>query len=140
MTRAARRFLALPAAERALLVRAVLLLAAVRLGLSVLPLGALEGRTSRNAVRAAGRRVSAARIGWAVETAGRYVPGATCLVRALAAVRLAARHGHASHLRIGVRKGGAGAFEAHAWVESGGAVLTGGSAREGFRSLQAVRG
>jgi len=47
---------------------------------------------------------------------------ATCLERSLALWWLLARRGVASQLRIGVRKTGE-KFEAHAWVEHGGAAI-----------------
>lgn len=47
---------------------------------------------------------------------------ATCLQRSLALWWLLARRGVATQLRIGVRKAGE-KFEAHAWVEHGGAAI-----------------
>jgi hypothetical protein len=82
-------------------------------------------RLRRKPHLAARAGADAARIGWAVCVASRFVPRATCLVRALAAHRLLAAHGHDSELRIGVAKGGAAGFAAHAWVECGGAVVVG---------------
>lgn len=55
----------------------------------------------------------------AVDSAARFVPGATCLARSLAARSL----GHPSRVLLGVsREGG---FSAHAWIEGtdGGAHL-----------------
>jgi len=52
---------------------------------------------------------------WAVAAAARRIPGATCLVQALALQRLLAQSGHRSQLRIGVDKAGA-EFDAHAWL------------------------
>jgi hypothetical protein len=46
----------------------------------------------------------------------------SCLVVSLALWWLLARQGIASELRVGIRKDG-GTFEAHAWVECGGATL-----------------
>ncbi len=60
---------------------------------------------------------------WAVTIAGRYVPGATCLVQALVAERVLKRAGHPALLRIGVSN--QPGFRAHAWVESNGKVLLG---------------
>jgi hypothetical protein len=70
---------------------------------------------------------TAARVSWAVERAGRFVPGATCLVRALAAQAMLAREGAASTLCFGVGRGGGGnEFRAHAWLECAGRVVVGG--------------
>ena len=65
------------------------------------------------------------RLTWAVLAAAALVPKSTCLVRALAAQRLFARHGHASHLHIGVAQSVEEGFAAHAWLEYRGAVLVG---------------
>ncbi len=62
----------------------------------------------------------------AIERAGRQIPGASCLPRALAGYVLLARHGHESQLRIGVRAPSDGLFAAHAWLEQDGEVLVGG--------------
>jgi hypothetical protein len=37
------------------------------------------------------------------------------------------RHGHQSILRIGIARSQSGEFQAHAWVESNGMVVIGGS-------------
>ena len=69
---------------------------------------------------------SPARVGWAVRTAGRYVPrGGNCMAQALTAHVLLRRMGHPSRLRLGVARGAARPFEAHAWIESGAAVPVG---------------
>jgi hypothetical protein len=57
----------------------------------------------------------------AVERAGRYVPGATCLTRSLALAWMLRGSGVAAEVRIGVKT--AGGFGAHAWVENGGVAL-----------------
>ena len=65
---------------------------------------------------------------WAVRTASRCVPAATCLAQALAAFVLMARRGHPVRVCIGVARGDGGRLEAHAWVESGGRIVFGGLA------------
>jgi hypothetical protein len=107
--------------DRNLLCAAWLSLVRARIAVSVLPLPRLR-RTPPCAARPG---ADPARIAWALTVASRFVPRATCLVRALAAHRLLAKHGHASGLRIGVAKSGAAGFAAHAWVEYGGTVLVG---------------
>ena len=80
------RFLQLPAADRKLLVLAGALLLAVRLGLWLLPFRVVR-RLALGAA-AAGERPACLRperIAWAVATAARLGPGATCLPRALVA-------------------------------------------------------
>jgi hypothetical protein len=66
------------------------------------------------------------RVSWAVRAASRFVPGASnCLVRALATQALLGKYGYGSELQIGVRKAGDGGLAAHAWLESGGAIVIG---------------
>jgi transglutaminase superfamily protein len=121
------RFVALPPAERRLILAAAGILAAIRIGLWALPFRWVQG-----AIRAPGNRrprdggPPVERIVWAVGAADRLVPRTTCLVRALAAQALLARRGHASQLRLGVAGGSGRAFEAHAWLERDGRVLIGG--------------
>jgi hypothetical protein len=73
-----------------------------------------------------------------VEVAARRVPRATCLVRALAAQALLARHGHPSQLRLGVARGADRAFEAHAWLERDGQILIGGGPEGRYVPLPAL--
>src|SRR2546422_4817038 len=83
-----RKFLALPAPERRVLLAATLLLPTVRLALSILPFRTMRRLVTRLArARNDGPLASPpspARVGWAVRTAGRYVPsGGDCLAQAL---------------------------------------------------------
>jgi hypothetical protein len=136
----------LPAAERWLLVKAALLLAAIRLGLGLLPFHTLRRLVAEVAEAPTGwlqeaDRSSADRIVWAVEAAGRHLPGAgTCLTQALAAQVLLARRGHPGLLHIGVVKGEEGKLEAHAWLESRGRIVIGGSELERFTPLVTLEG
>jgi hypothetical protein len=76
--------------------------------------------------------VSAERVVWAVKAASKRTVGpTTCLVEALAAQAVLAAHGHAAKLRLGVARAGTeGSVQAHAWVESEGSVVIGGSAAD----------
>ena len=76
------------------------------------------------------------RIGWAVRSAARFVPGATCLPQALAAEAILRRRGHPADLRLGVTRGDHG-VEAHAWVESYGRVIVGDGDLDRFEPLEA---
>ena len=58
----------------------------------------------------------------AVERAGRYVPGGTCLTQSLALARMLRRRGIAAEVRVGVRTDDG--FHAHAWVEVNGVAIT----------------
>jgi hypothetical protein len=140
-----RKFLALPAADRWLLVKAALLLEAIKLGMVLLPFRTLR-RLAGRAAGAPARRprrgyASAERVTWAVEAASRHTPGVkSCLNQALAAQVLLARRGHPALVRIGVARGEGGRFQAHAWVESGGEVVVGGSGHERFTPLTVLEG
>lgn len=115
--------------QRRLAMKSIVLLAWVRLGLWLAPFRIVQrvcghfGRVSRRR----GDRAGVHEIAWAVRLASRYVPQATCLVQALAAQILLGRHGHAGEVHIGVALDAKLGFRAHAWVESQGEVLVGGS-------------
>lgn len=117
-----RKFWHLSFAEQALLLNAGCVLAAYRIALWVLPWRRLAvSRPSRSTSRA--RRYSVDRLEWAVRTARRAIPRATCLTQALALHHFLARAGYESSIHIGVAKASDGKFEAHAWVEHNGVTL-----------------
>jgi hypothetical protein len=130
--------------ERRRVMKSLVLVALVRLGLWLMPFRTIQrvcaylGRPSRS------RRGSAAgtrEIVWAVRLASRYVPRATCLVQALAAQILLGRHGQAGQVHIGVALDAERGFRAHAWVESEGEVLIGGSEElDGYAPLLVLDG
>jgi len=125
------KFVQLPVPERMLLVRALLMLAVVRLGLWLLPLITLKGLLSEliTVLSDSGkqREFSVEHRIWAVQAASRCVPQATCLTQALAAQVLLGFAGIPACLRIGVSKEAPQQLEAHAWLESDGQILLGGS-------------
>jgi hypothetical protein len=124
------KFLSLPSRDRRLLIKAALLLGIIRLGLWLLVFQTLQGLLLRMRWKSARLREadpsSLERIAWAIRVAGRYVPGVTCLVQALAAQVLLEQEGHPACLCIGVAKDKNGRLQAHAWTESGGKVVVGG--------------
>lgn len=136
-----RRFLLLPTADRWLLIKAALLLEAIRLGMRLLQLQTLRRLLARMADAPARRprhakHASADRVAWAVEVASRHTLGVkSCLTQALAAQVLLARRGYPALLHIGVTRGEREQFRAHAWVESEGKVVIGGSELERFTPL-----
>ncbi|HEY0733679.1 MAG TPA: lasso peptide biosynthesis B2 protein [Herpetosiphonaceae bacterium] len=121
-----RKWLRLSPGERRLLLRAWLLLGVIRVALWLLPFRIVHRLPAR--AQAASPCFSIEQIGWAVAIAGVYLPRATCLPQALAAQVLLRRHGHAADLKIGVARDERGRLEAHAWVESAGRIVIGGSA------------
>lgn len=140
-----RKFLRLPTAEQRFLIEVVLLLEAIKLGMRLLPFRILRRLLARVADAAPARlrhadHPSADRIAWAVETASRHTPGLkTCLTQALAAQVLLARRGYPALLRLGVAKGEREQFQAHAWVESEGKIVIGGSELERYTPLAVLK-
>ena len=119
---AMRKFWHLSSAERGLLLKAGILLAVYRITLWVLPWNRVAvSRPSPGESRA--DRSSVESLEWAVRTARRMVPFATCLTQALALHHLLARAGYESSIHIGVAKTAVRGFEAHAWVEHAGVTL-----------------
>ena len=123
-----RKFLRISPARRRLFVRSWGRLAKWRVKLWIVPFRYWRNRleqgceASRKEVDAPGRLED---VVWAVNSAGRYVPHATCLVRALAARDVFEHSGLSAELRIGVARDEGGRFEAHAWLEHQGRVVMG---------------
>lgn len=64
---------------------------------------------------------------WAVRRAASAVPFASCLTQALAAQIMLARRRCPTTLHVGVKRDVNGTFGAHAWLESNGRLLLGGT-------------
>lgn len=113
--------------------RAVVLHAGIWLGLRLCPVPILRRvlAAKRPAVPARGRPPDTReleRITWAAGVASRVWPATgTCLSQALTAQVLLRRNGYPARLRIGVARREGERLQAHAWVESGGRVVMGGS-------------
>jgi hypothetical protein len=127
-------FLALPAGDRLLLLRAFAALALARAALHLVSTERLRGWASR--FKPGTRPVE--RVAWAVSTASRLTPGTTCLASAFALQRLLSVEGHASELHIGVAKREQ-RLAAHAWVVCGGRTLIGEYGSDGYTHLLAWR-
>jgi hypothetical protein len=129
-----KKIVTMKSGDRSLLGRAIFLVSTVRVGLWVLPFRSVQrivGRASRRrpATYPLGRCV------WAVGTASRFVPGATCLTQALAAKVLLAESGYDSRIQIGVSKDEHGRFRAHAWVVCGDEIVIGGAEADRYVPL-----
>jgi hypothetical protein len=138
------KLLRLPAGERWLLVRAALLLVAMRLGLWLLPFQTLRRLLATfTATRTRARDAepySKEQVAWAVEAVARRMPlASTCLTRAMAAQVLLARRGYPTLLRIGVVREGKDELQAHAWVESQDEVVIGGYDLKRYTPLATLR-
>jgi hypothetical protein len=138
-----RKFLCLPPNDRRLLVSAAVVLgligAALRL-ISFKKLLHLADEFSRRPPRGQDPSYpSSERITWAVSAVGRRIPFLSrCLVQAVTTKILLARWGHPALIRIGVIRGENGRLEAHAWVESQGAVVMGAGAAGNFIPLSSM--
>ncbi len=136
-------FLLLCHSDRVLLVWAWFVLLAIRLGFRRNSFQSVE----RRCLQLGNRRFcfyrcfrqEPERIAWAVRTASRYIPGSrNCLIQALAAQVLLRQKGLPSQLRFGVAREQRSRLQAHAWLESQGKIVIGGSDRERFRPLSAA--
>lgn len=130
--KAFRKLLHLSLSDCYLLVKSLTLVIAVRLGLWILPfrivqalLAKLIRVTARSSVPAS--CVPIDRLRWAVTLTSRYVPKATCLTQALVAKVLLSQCGYAAHVRVGVALDASEQLQAHAWIESEGRIVIGGS-------------
>jgi hypothetical protein len=137
-----RKLLRLQSGEWWLLIKASLLLAAIRLGLILLPFQTLRRflarMTEAPVEQQKADQFSVDKLAWAVTKVSRYVPKATCLTQALAAQVLMARRGHPAHLRVGFANGEEGRLQGHAWLESQGQIVVGGGDLSRFARLQAM--
>jgi hypothetical protein len=123
-----RKFFALQLSDQGLLMESVIRLAWTSLGLRVLPFSYWRprlGTSAEGTTTLPGNSPPAERIAWAVGVAAGYVPGATCLVQALAAKSMLRRKGYPALVRIGVRAGEGSHLEAHAWLVLDGQVILG---------------
>jgi len=135
--KALRRFLSLGSSDILFLAGCVLLVAGVRLGLSV-----LSYRKLREWIPAAKAPEPASlpelrRVAWGVRNAARLVPRASCLTQALAGQIILAWKGKPSRIRIGVARDEQRKFVAHAWLISQDRVVLGGATESvrGFTPL-----
>ena len=110
----------------------VLVLAAIRAGLWILPFRLVRRLVPigpqplrRQSAASVPERISL--VARNVRIGSQYVPGATCLTQALSAQLLLSRAGLTSMLHIGVARSADGTgIRAHAWLDSHGTTVTGG--------------
>jgi hypothetical protein len=132
------KFLDLKRKDKLLLFKAFLLLGGIRLALWTLPFRTLQVILEEGSSRIAGTEayhLPPERIAWAVGIISPFIPKATCFSQALAAYVLLASYGYKPSLQIGVARGDNYQLEAHAWVESRGKVIIGGSEIDRFTRL-----
>ncbi len=112
-----------------MLVKAVCVLAAIRIALALMPLRALRDalawRWRKGSVVPYLAAPTLQQITWATLSAARFMPGVTCLVQALTALRLSNSAGYPVIMYIGTAKEVNGALKAHAWVEYQSQIILG---------------
>jgi hypothetical protein len=121
------RFLSLTPVEQRRLVRAFLIVAGVRIGLSLVPFPRFQVLLARLRAKArvkSGSGPTAEQLARDIRVVSSYVPRATCLTQALAGQVLLQHFGHRAVVHVGVTKD-EGQIQAHAWLESGGKVVIG---------------
>lgn len=121
-------FTRLPSEERRLGLRTLLLVAAIRVALWVLPFNRVQRVIGswEHVPLYVPPGMPVTRLVWAVRAASRRIPAATCLTQSLALHCLLTRAGHRAEIRIGVAKDTEAGFGAHAWVEYAGQTLLSG--------------
>lgn len=114
-----------PARDQKLVLRTLGWYALLRVLLWVVPYRRLRGllraataQATRQGRAASEDRRDPAHICTLVARVGYYVPGETCLLRALVAQQLLRRQGCPAIVAAGARSDGAGGLEAHAWIET----------------------
>ena len=124
-----RRFSALSARERRLVVETALLFAVAWAGLRVMSITSLRRllavSTARFSTAAAQPELLPDVTQSIRRVAARFPSSASCLVQAIAGETMLRRRGCRPELRLGVRK--VRPLDAHAWLESEGVVVVGGS-------------
>jgi hypothetical protein len=132
-----KRFAQLSGTERRILIRVWFVVGVARAALSVLPADSVRKVAAKAATGATG---SVEQLVRAVEIVSRYLPGATCLIQALAAQALLTHAGFPSQVEIGVAKDkdkdkNEHRLLAHAWVVCYGQVVLGGQQPNHYNSM-----
>jgi cytochrome b561 len=109
------------------LARCLLVVAAVRLGLTLLSYNHVRRMVTRLDAQQPAGIADLRRVAWGVAAAARLVPYASCLTQALSGQYLLARQGNASKIRIGIERDTGTQLKAHAWLMSGDQIVLGGS-------------
>lgn len=121
------RVLSLSGSEMLFLMRCLLVVAAVRLGLTLFSYNRVRAMVTRLDARRSASIAELRRVAWGVAAAARLVPRASCLTQALSGQYILARQGSASKIRIGIERGTGAQMKAHAWLISGNHIVLGGS-------------
>ena len=119
------KFFSLSHREQSLLIKALILLWAVRMWLWISSFQSISKIISTSKLSLKQTDLSEERIIWAVRVTCKFVFNATCLTQAIAAKILLSNYGYGSNLRIGVARDNK-RLKGHAWLEKDGRVIIGG--------------
>jgi hypothetical protein len=141
MRRKIYKFLNLSSVEQRLLIRTWILLGVIRLGLELVPFSTLRKLLDRLRPKLDSfkKEFSEEQLVWSVTVVSPYIPKTTCLAQALTAQLLLQQAGHQACLHIGVEEAEEGGIKAHAWVESKGRILIGGTDLNRYTHLLALK-
>ncbi len=128
------RVLSLSRPEMLFLGRCLLVVTAVRLGLTLFSYNRVRAVVMRLDARQSAEVADLRRVAWGVAAAARLVPRASCLTQALSGQYILARQGSASNIRIGIERNTGAQLKAHAWLMSGNHIVLGGTV-DGFAHL-----
>lgn len=128
------RVLSLSGSEMLFLGRCLMVVTAVRLGLTLFSYNRVRTVVMRLDARQSADIADLRRVAWGVAAAARLVPRASCLTQALSGQYILARQGRASNIRIGIERNTGAQLKAHAWLMSGNHVVLGGTV-DGFAHL-----
>lgn len=121
--------MSLPPDEKALIFKTIILIGFMRFSLAILPLKAVQKLAEHlNNILPESKTgiISTEKISWAVGVISWYLfKEKSCLSQALAAQVLLKQYKYPASVNFGVSKASEKELEAHAWVESGGKIITG---------------
>ncbi len=129
------KFVKLPTAEKILFIETFLFVPAVRIALWLIPFAVLQRGFSKFLASEAETSEpdwsQIKKIVRAVRFVSRFIPFASCLTQAVAALLLVKLNGQEAELKLGVAKNNNADFEAHAWLEKNGQIIIGKVPRHG---------
>jgi hypothetical protein len=84
-----------------------------------------NNKSSQHLINSKSANLTVNRVAWFTNHASHYVPGATCLVQALAGKVVFSIYGYEPTIVIGVKKDGPNDILSHAWLEYDGQTIIG---------------
>ncbi|MDI6644200.1 MAG: lasso peptide biosynthesis B2 protein [Methanobacteriaceae archaeon] len=124
-------FLKLSGRDKKLIIKTFLVMLKIRIILWIFPFKYMQEHLARSPkIKAKNNNIKAEHVSWAVNAVSIYLPGSTCLTRALTGYQLLADMNYESQVKIGVGRDSQGEFEAHAWLETDNKIIIGKSEKE----------